>query len=66
MQPAAAPRQIRAVLIGSVGNLVEWYDFYCYSAFSLYFANSFFPKQVAPPRCSRPRASSRWASSCAP
>jgi MHS family alpha-ketoglutarate permease-like MFS transporter len=45
MQPAAVPRQIRAVLIGSAGNLVEWYDFYCYSAFSLYFAGSFFPKQ---------------------
>jgi len=45
MQAAAVPRQIRAVLIGSAGNLVEWYDFYCYSAFSLYFAGSFFPKQ---------------------
>ena len=30
---------------GSVGNLVEWYDWYVYSAFSLYFAESFFPKQ---------------------
>ena len=28
---------------GSIGNLVEWYDWYAYSAFSLYFANSFFP-----------------------
>ena len=28
---------------GSVGNLVEWYDWYVYSAFSLYFAKSFFP-----------------------
>ena len=28
---------------GSVGNLVEWYDWYVYSAFSLYFAHSFFP-----------------------
>jgi MHS family alpha-ketoglutarate permease-like MFS transporter len=37
--------RLRAVLIGSAGNLVEWYDFYCYSAFSLYFANSFFPSQ---------------------
>jgi len=37
--------RIRAVFIGSVGNLVEWYDFYCYSAFSLYFAGSFFPRQ---------------------
>ena len=28
---------------GSVGNLVEWYDWYVYSAFSLYFAKAFFP-----------------------
>lgn len=27
----------------SVGNLVEWYDWYVYAAFSLYFAESFFP-----------------------
>ena len=37
-------RRIKAILIGSVGNLVEWYDFYAYSAFALYFAGSFFPK----------------------
>ncbi|WP_084484876.1 MFS transporter [Methylosinus sp. LW3] len=34
---------MKAIIIGSLGNLVEWYDFYVYSAFSLYFANSFFP-----------------------
>lgn len=49
---AAAPerieaRRLRAILIGSAGNLVEWYDFYTYAAFSLYFANSFFPAQDA-------------------
>lgn len=38
-----ARRRLRAILVGSVGNLVEWYDFYVYSAFSLYFAESFFP-----------------------
>ncbi|MFF0145885.1 MHS family alpha-ketoglutarate permease-like MFS transporter [Amycolatopsis sulphurea] len=31
------------VLRGSVGNLVEWYDWYAYSAFTTYFAKSFFP-----------------------
>ncbi len=36
-------RRIRAIFIGSVGNLVEWYDFYAYAAFALYFASSFFP-----------------------
>ncbi len=36
--------RIRAILIGSSGNLVEWYDFYVYAAFSLYFAKAFFPE----------------------
>jgi MFS transporter, MHS family, alpha-ketoglutarate permease len=35
--------RLKAIFIGSLGNLVEWYDFYAYSAFALYFANSFFP-----------------------
>jgi MFS transporter, MHS family, alpha-ketoglutarate permease len=36
-------RRLRAIFIGSVGNFVEWYDFYVYTAFALYFAGSFFP-----------------------
>ncbi|SFW42545.1 MFS transporter [Chitinophaga sancti] len=36
--------RIRAILTGSVGNLVEWYDWYAYAAFAIYFAPSFFPK----------------------
>ncbi|RYU83214.1 MFS transporter [Hymenobacter persicinus] len=45
---AAAPEQISrrrllAIFSGSVGNLVEWYDWYVFSAFSLYFSASFFP-----------------------
>jgi MHS family alpha-ketoglutarate permease-like MFS transporter len=36
-------RRLTAIFIGSVGNLVEWYDFYAYAAFSLYFAAAFFP-----------------------
>ncbi|MCZ8285018.1 MAG: MFS transporter, partial [Bacteroidia bacterium] len=39
--------RIRAIISGSVGNLVEWYDWYAYSAFSLYFAPVFFPKSDA-------------------
>src|SRR6185436_13636538 len=35
--------RLRSVLGGSAGNLVEWYDWYVYSAFSLYFAPVFFP-----------------------
>jgi MHS family alpha-ketoglutarate permease-like MFS transporter len=36
-------RRLRAIFVGSIGNLVEWYDFYAYAAFALYFASSFFP-----------------------
>ena len=36
-------RRVGAILVGSLGNLVEWYDFYAYSAFALYFASAFFP-----------------------
>jgi MHS family alpha-ketoglutarate permease-like MFS transporter len=36
-------KRVKAIFIGSVGNLVEWYDFYAYAAFALYFAGSFFP-----------------------
>ena len=39
--------RLRSVVGGSIGNLVEWYDFYVYSFFSLYFAKSFFPKEGA-------------------
>jgi MHS family alpha-ketoglutarate permease-like MFS transporter len=36
-------RRVKAIVIGSLGNLVEWYDFYSYTAFALYFAPAFFP-----------------------
>ena len=39
----AAPR-VGAVLGGSAGNLVEWFDWYTYSATALYFAPIFFPR----------------------
>lgn len=35
--------RLRAILGGSAGNLVEWYDWYVYAAFTLYFAPVFFP-----------------------
>ncbi|OYU47600.1 MAG: alpha-ketoglutarate transporter [Rhizobiales bacterium PAR1] len=42
--PVATPSgRLRSIFAGSVGNLVEWYDWYVYAAFSLYFAKSFFP-----------------------
>src|SRR5438270_574311 len=40
---ADAEKRVKAIFIGSVGNLVEWYDFYAYTAFALYFAPAFFP-----------------------
>jgi len=40
---ADVERRIKAIFIGSIGNLVEWYDFYAYTAFALYFAPAFFP-----------------------
>lgn len=37
-------QRLRSIFSGSVGNLVEWYDWYAYAAFSLYFAKVFFPE----------------------
>lgn len=39
--------RLRSIISGSIGNLVEWYDWYAYSAFALYFAPVFFPKGSA-------------------
>jgi MFS transporter, MHS family, alpha-ketoglutarate permease len=36
-------KRLKAIIGGSVGNLVEWYDWYTYAAFSIYFAPYFFP-----------------------
>ncbi|HAY3541118.1 MFS transporter [Elizabethkingia anophelis] len=36
-------QRIKAIVGGSIGNLVEWYDWYAYAAFAIYFSNSFFP-----------------------
>ncbi|WP_455923967.1 MFS transporter [Pseudomonas putida] len=36
--------RLKSIFSGSVGNMVEWYDWYVYAAFSLYFAQVFFPK----------------------
>lgn len=36
--------RVKAVVGGSIGNLVEWYDWYAYSVFALYFGAAFFPK----------------------
>jgi len=40
LSPAA---RLRSIVGGSIGNLIEWYDWYAYAAFALYFAPAFFP-----------------------
>ncbi|MFD2416998.1 MFS transporter [Amycolatopsis pigmentata] len=42
--PAPHGRVVSNILRGSIGNLIEWYDWYAYAAFSVYFAATFFPK----------------------
>ncbi|MFE7276669.1 MFS transporter [Streptomyces sp. NPDC057623] len=36
-------RVVSNIVRGSIGNLIEWYDWYAYTAFSVYFAAAFFP-----------------------
>jgi len=36
--------RVKAIVGGSAGNLVEWYDWFAYTSTSLYFAAHFFPK----------------------
>ncbi|GAA2641123.1 MFS transporter [Streptomyces spororaveus] len=48
VMPASPPgderRKRRLALVGgSLGNLVEWYDWFVYASFAIYFADSFFP-----------------------
>ena len=43
MAGTAKPGQLRQIFGGAAGNLVEWYDWYAYSAFALYFGPRFFP-----------------------
>ncbi|MEW2314502.1 MFS transporter [Streptomyces bauhiniae] len=49
MSASAAPPTVTraarrfALIGGSLGNLVEWYDWFVYASFAIYFADSFFP-----------------------
>jgi len=49
-KPVAENRQkltlhhVTSIVSSSIGNLVEWYDWYAYAVFALYFGASFFPK----------------------
>ncbi|AEW93228.1 MULTISPECIES: MFS transporter [Streptomycetaceae] len=45
-RPAASPARlpVRQLAAASVGNAVEWYDWYAYSFLAVYFAGQIFPK----------------------
>ncbi len=38
---AVVSRRLKSIFGGSIGNLIEWYDFYVYNSFAIYFAKSF-------------------------
>ena len=40
---AGTLHRLKSIFSGSIGNMIEYYDWYVYSAFSLYFAKAFFP-----------------------
>jgi MFS transporter, MHS family, alpha-ketoglutarate permease len=44
-RPPTQRERMKAIIGGSTGNLVEWYDWYAYAAFTLYFAPHFFPSE---------------------
>lgn len=45
MKALAIPRKrLVSIVGGSLGNLVEWYDWFAYAAFAIYFAPVFFPQ----------------------
>src|SRR3954451_17063294 len=43
-QHTSQHHRLRAIISGYIGNLVEWYDWYAYAAFTIYFAPVFFPE----------------------
>ena len=40
-RPADVASRLKNIFAGSIGNLIEWYDFYVYTFFAVYFAKSF-------------------------
>jgi len=45
--PMTMQARLRAIFGGSIGNLIEWYDFYVYNSFALYFAKQFSPASAS-------------------
>jgi MHS family alpha-ketoglutarate permease-like MFS transporter len=42
--PAVAESRRRAIIAGSVGNAIEWFDWTIYASFAIFFAGQFFPQ----------------------
>ncbi len=40
-RPVEVANRLKSIFAGSIGNLIEWYDFYVYNSFAIYFAKSF-------------------------
>lgn len=40
--PRTRVQYAKAILVGSVGNMIEWYDWFIYSTFAVYFSGQFF------------------------
>jgi MHS family alpha-ketoglutarate permease-like MFS transporter len=47
VQPQTTTGRIKSIIGGSLGNLVEWYDWYAYSSLAIYFSAAFFPQENA-------------------
>ncbi|MCI1881225.1 MAG: MFS transporter [Sporolactobacillus sp.] len=43
VRPVNSRRIAANILKGSLGNMIEWYDWYTYAAFAVYFSTDFFP-----------------------
>jgi MFS transporter, MHS family, alpha-ketoglutarate permease len=44
MSSGITRKRLVSIIGGSLGNLVEWYDWFAYASFAIYFAPVFFPK----------------------
>lgn len=44
-------KRLVSIVGGSLGNLVEWYDWFAYASFAIYFAPVFSPNPTRPRSC---------------
>lgn len=63
--PVRSEKQIASnVLKGSLGNLIEWFDWYVYASFAIYFSGAFFPAHNPTAQLLAAAGSLRSAFSC--